>query len=442
MSERVESEITKSGMNLPFQETRTMDRKLEKKKWPPKRIVKFSIVGILGFTMAYGFLFRDSHSKLNINTERISISTVWNGPFQEFIPVHGTVLPIKTIYLDAIEGGRVEKVFVEAGTLVHQGDPILKMTNTNLQLDVMHREAQLFEQINNLRNTRLAMEQNRLKLQADLTELDYKIQRQKRYYDRNKELVEKEVISKQEYDEVKDEYEYFLNRRELTFETQRQDSLLRKIQLEQLEAAVKRMQSNLEMVKQNVENLVIKAPISGHLTSLNAEIGQSKSPRERLGHIDVLEGFKIGVAIDEYYITRIDVGQTGEFNFSGKTYRLTVKKIYPEVRDGRFDVDMEFDGEEPEGIRRGQTFQIRLELGDLSEAVLLARGGFYQETGGRWGYVLNEAGTSAFKRQIRLGRQNPHVFEVLEGLEPGEKVITSNYEGFGDMDELILKKKM
>ena len=286
------------------------------------------------------------------------------------------------------------------------------------------------------------MEQNRLKLQADLTELDYKIQKQKRDYERNKELAAKEVISQQEYDEVKDEYEYFLNRRELTLETQKQDSLLRKIQVEQLEDAVKRMQANMEMVKQNVGNLVIKAPISGHLTSLDAEIGQSKSPRERLGHIDVLEGFKVGVAIDEYYITRIDVGQIGEFNFSGKTYRLSVKKIYPEVRDGRFDMDMEFDGAEPEGIRRGQTFQIRLELGDLSEAILLARGGFYQETGGRWAYVLNEAGTSAFKRQIRLGRQNPHVFEVLEGLELGEKVITSNYEGFGDMDELILKKNM
>ncbi len=233
-----------------------------------------------------------------------------------------------------------------------------------------------------------------------------------------------------------------MNLRELTLETQKQDSLLRKIQLEQLAAAVKRMEANLEIVKNNIDNLLIKAPISGQLTSLDAEIGQSKSPRERLGHIDVLEGFKVGVAIDEYYITRIDVGQIGEFNFSEKTYRLSVKKIYPEVRDGRFDVDMEFDGAEPEGIRRGQTFQIRLELGDLSEAVLLARGGFYQETGGRWAYVLNETGTSAFKRQIRLGRQNPHVFEVLEGLEPGEKVITSNYEGFGDMDELILKKNM
>ena len=416
-----------------------MDRKLKKKNWPPRRIVKFSIVGLFGFTVTYGFLFGDSHSKLNINSERISISTVWKGSFQEFIPVQGTVLPLKTIYLDAVDGGRVEKVFVEAGTLVNEGDAILKMTNTTLQLEVMNREAQLFEQMNNLRNTRLAMEQNRLKLQADLTELDYKIQRQKREYDRNKELAEKEVISKQEYDEVKDEYEYFLNLMELTLETQKQDSILRKIQLEQLAAAVKRMEAHLEIVKENVDNLVIKAPLSGQLTSLDAEIGQSKSPRERLGHIDVLKGFKVGVAIDEYYITRIDVGQIGGFNFSGKTYRLSVKKIYPEVRDGRFDVDMEFDGAEPEGIRRGQTFQIRLELGDLSEAILLARGGFYQETGGRWAYVLDETGTSALKRQIRLGRQNPHVFEVLEGLEPGEKVITSNYEGFGDMDELILK---
>ncbi|MCK4417206.1 MAG: HlyD family efflux transporter periplasmic adaptor subunit [Candidatus Latescibacteria bacterium] len=415
-----------------------MDRPIEKKRWTPKRIVGLSLIGVLIFITVYG-LIKSRGSKLNVAAERLTIVTVNKGPFQEFIPVVGSVLPIKTIYLDAVEGGRVEKLFVEAGSLIRKGDEILKLANTNLLLDIMYREAQLYEQSNNLRNTRLAMEQNRLALRRELVELDYQIQQQERTYDRNTELAKKDLVSQQEYEQAKDEYEYLLKRKDLALETQKQDSVFRRVQIEQLEASVKRMQTNLGLVKQKLENLVIRAPIGGQLTSLYAEIGESKSPGERLGQIDVLEGFKVRAAIDEHYIARIEIGRTGTFDLAGKSYKLMVKKIYPEVREGRFEVDMEFDGASPQGIRRGQTLHIRLELGELSEAVLLSRGGFYQKTGGQWVYVLDPSGAFATKRPIRLGRQNPQVFEVLEGLEPGERVITSTYDSFGDIDKLILK---
>lgn len=417
-----------------------MDRRIKKKRWTPKRIAWMSAAGLFFAAVIYNFLFGDHSSRLNVDSERITISTVEKGPFQEFIPVNGTVLPLKTFFLDAVEGGKVETIFVEAGNVVNQGDPILKLSNAYLQLDAMNREAQLFDQMNNLRNTRLAMEQNRLNLSTQLVELEYQVQRQKRTYERKAELAKRELISREEYEKEKDEYEYLCRRKDLMIETQKQDSLLRQVQVEKLEAAVKHMQTNLDMVKQNVENLVVKAPISGQLTSLNAEIGQSKSPRESIGQIDVLEGFKVRAQIDEHYITRIHPGLAGEFDLAGKSYRLVTRKVYPEVRQGSFEVDLEFNGAEPKDIRRGQTLQVRLELGDLSEAVLLPRGGFYQKTGGNWVFILDKAGEVATKRQIRLGRQNPQVFEVLEGLEPGERVITSSYDNFGDIDKLILRK--
>ncbi|MFQ5825304.1 MAG: efflux RND transporter periplasmic adaptor subunit [bacterium] len=417
-----------------------MDRKIEKKKWPPKRIVKYSIAGIFILVIIYNLLLGDSTSKLNVDTEKITISTVKKGPFQEFIPVTGTVIPIKTVFLDAVEGGRVDKIFVEAGSMVNKGDKILQLANTNLLLDIMFREAELFQQSNNLRNTRLAMEQNRLTLRGQLVELDYQIQRSKRLYDRNKELLNKKLISQQEFEETEDEYDYYIKRKELAIESFKQDSLFRKTQIEQLEVSLQRMQTNLGVIKQKYENLTIRAPISGQLTSLNAEfVGEIKSAGERLGQIDVLEGFKVRAGIDEHYLSRINVGLYGEFDFAGKSYRLVSKKVYPEIREGRFNVDLEFVGEEPQGIRRGQTLHIRLELGDLSEALLLSRGGFYQKTGGQWVYVVAPSGDFATKRSIRLGRQNPQVFEVLEGLEPDEQVITSTYDSFGDIDKLILK---
>lgn len=417
-----------------------MDRKIEKKKWTPKKIIGLSIGGILFFIIIYSLLFGDTSSKLNVNSEKITISTVQRGPFQEYIPVTGNIIPIKTIYLDAIEGGRVEKVFIEAGSMVEKGDQILQLGNTNLVLDIMFREAQLAEQNNNLRNTRLAMEQNQLNLRSQLVEMDYQIKRLKRAYERNAELLERNLISQEEFAQSRDEFDYYKKRRSLSIESFKQDSIFRKVQIEQLEGSLGRMRQNLELVKQKLENLIIEAPIAGQLTSLNAEIGELKTAGERLGQVDVLDGFKVRANIDEHYLARIQIGLKGEFDFAGRTHRLVTQKIYPEIRDGRFEVDMEFVDADPPGIRRGQTVHIRLELGDPAEAVLLSRGGFYQETGGQWIFVLNEDENSAVKRNIRLGRQNPQMFEVLDGLEPGEKVITSSYENFGNIDKLVLKK--
>jgi HlyD family secretion protein len=417
-----------------------LDRKIEKKMWTPRRIAYISFSGLIAFLVVYSIVFVNRSSKLNVKAERISITSVERGSFQEFIPVTGTVIPIKTHFLDAVEGGRVDTVYLEAGTYVNKGDRILKLANTNLLLDIMYREAELFQQSNNLRNTKLAMDRNGLEMRRQLLELGREIKRQRRINESNDVLAEKNLISEREYEEAKDELEYLIDKLELTMETHRQDSLFRENQIKQLEASLARMEANLAIVKHNLDNLVIKAPVSGHLTSLNAEIGESKARGERLGQIDILDGFKVRVSIDEHYIARIGSGQTGTFTLSGKSYSLTILKVYPEVVGGRFEVDMGFDGAEPEGIRRGQTLRIRLELGDLSEAVLLATGGFYQKTGGRWIYVVDESGRVATKRQIHLGRENPLFYEVLDGLEPGERVITSSYDNFGDVDQLVLKE--
>lgn len=416
-----------------------MDRKIKKKKWPPKKIAMVASVVIFIGLVVYVFIFKMGKSTLNVKKERITISTVTKGPFREFIPIMGNVLPIKTFYLDAVEGGRIEDIYVEAGSMLKKGDNILRLTNTDLILTIMWREAELFQQSNNLRNTRLQLEQYRLSLSMELARIENNLQQQRRKYERYKELVKDSLISKHEFELVKDQYEYLIRSKELAIESQKNELEFRQSQVDALEAGLKRMQDNLEIVKGKQEDLTIKAPISGHLTALNAEIGQSKSPGERLGHIDVLEGFRVRAAIDEHYLARIEIDRTGEFDWAGGSYELIIKKIYPEVREGRFEVDMEFKSKVPEGIRRGLTLHIRLELGDVSEAVLLARGGFYQTTGGNWVYVVDGDEKLATKRKISIGMQNPQFFTVLQGLEPGEKVITSSYESFGNMERLILK---
>lgn len=416
-----------------------MDRKIKKKKWPPKRIAGLAAVVIFIGVVIYVFLFKFSKSTLNVKKERITVSTVTEGPFQEYIPVIGNVLPIDTVFIDADEGGRVEKVFVRAGTIVKEGDPILELANTDLLLTIMWREAELFQQTDNLRRTRLSLEQYHLQLNQELAQIDNLLLQQQRTYERYKELRKDSLISEHEYELAKDQYEYLVKRKELTMESQRNELKFRKTQIDALVAQLERMENNLQVAKEKLGNLTIRARVSGHLTSLNAELGQSKAPGQRLGQIDVLSGFRVRASIDEHYITRVEVGRTGQFPYADHSYQLVVKKIYPEVRDGRFDVDMEFTGKEPEGIRRGLTLHIRLELGDISEAILLPKGGFYPSTGGNWVYVLDDSESVATKRSIRLNRQNTEVYEVLSGLSPGEKVITSSYESFGKMERLILK---
>ncbi len=415
-----------------------MDRQIEKKKWPPKKIAMIAgSVIFVGFVV-YIFVFGMSKSSLNVKAERLTVSEVKRGPFQEFIPVMGNVLPYY-YYLTAVEGGTVEEIYLEAGTRVEKGDPILRLANTDILINMMWREAELFQQINNLRNTRLEMERYRLQLSQQLAGIENNLQQQKRVYDRYQELIKDDLIAQHEYELAKDQYDYLVKNKELTIESQKKDLEFRQMQVDALEGQVNRMSSNLEIIRGRLENLVVKAPVSGYLTSLDAEIGQSKRAGEDLGQIDTLEGYRIRAGIDEHYIARVEAGRQGEFEFAGNTYDIIVKKKYPNVVDGRFEVDMEFVTETPGGITAGQTYHIKLELGDISEATLLARGGFSQTTGGNWAYVLAPSGDVAMKRRIRLGRQNPDFFEVLEGLEPGEKVITSSYESFGNMERLVLK---
>ena len=416
-----------------------MDRKIEKKKWPPKRIAGLAAVVLFIGVVIYIFVFKFSKSTLNVKRERLTVSTVTQGPFQEFIPVIGNVLPIDTVFIDADEGGRVEKIFVRAGAIVKEGDPILELANTDLLLTIMWREAELFQQTDNLRRTRLSLEQYRLQLNQELTQIENLLLQQRRIYERYKELRKDNLISEHEFELAKDQYEYLVKRKKLTIESQTNELKFRQAQIDALVGQLERMEKNLKVAKEKLENLTIEARASGHLTALDAEIGQSKSPGQRLGQIDILSGFRVRAGIDEHYIARIEEGRTGQFDFVDRTYKLIVKKIYPEVREGRFEVDMEFIDEEPDGIRRGQTLHIRLELGDISEAILLPKGGFYQSTGGNWIYVLDDSEAFATIRKIKLNRQNTEVYEVLSGLSPGEKVITSGYESFGDMERLILK---
>ena len=417
-----------------------MDRKIEKKLWTPRRIVYTSGSSFLLVLILYSFIVTGGGSRLNVETDKITISTVAKGPFIEYTPVNGTILPLETFFLDAIEGGRVEKRFVEAGTFVKKGDPIVKLANTALQQQVMYNEALSYQQINDAQNRRLSLEQNTIAIKTQLADAEYQTDRSRLTFATDSALFSKHLISDQEFLQAKYEYVSWLRKRILARENYQQDSLMRVTQLVQIEGSVDRLQANLEMTKKSLDNLIVRAPITGQLTSLNAEIGESKSQGQRLGQVDVLNNFKVRAAIDEFYIARINAGQEGDFDLTGTTYRLKITKVYPEVKDGRFEVDMEFEGVVPPGIRRGQTLQVRLELGDLSEALLVPRGGFYQKTGGQWVYVLDKSGDFAVKRNIKLGRQNPQMFEVLEGLQPGDQVITSSYDNFGDIDKLVLKK--
>lgn len=418
-----------------------MDRPIAKKTWTPKRIAWLSGALIIVVLIIYGLITASGGSVLKIDSSRLTISEVRLGQFQEFIPTPAIVTPIKTFYLDAAQGGMVEQVFVEEGSYVKVGEPILRLDNTDLQLDIMFREAQLFEQINNLRNTRIAIEQQSLRLREQLVDIDYKIELTTRTYEQSRSLRDKNYISQEDFDRAKNDYDYWLKKRELTIESQKQDSVLREIQVSNLEASVERMQTNLAAVRAKLEQLTLKAPVEGQLTSLVAEVGESKLRGQRLGQIDDLGGFKLRAAVDEYYISRISSGQQGEVKIGDTTYALAITKVYPEVRNGRFEIDLEFQGDEPYGIRRGQTLQVRLALGDLGEALMLARGAFYNKTGGNWVYVVDGSGSQAVKRDIRIGRQNPQVYEILEGLQPGDSVVTSSYDNLGDFDRLVFSDR-
>ncbi len=416
-----------------------MDRKIEQKKFKPKTIALYTVSALFILFVMYNFIFGDSSKKLNVDKERITISTVQKGPFQEFTPITGTVQPIETFQLDVSDGGKVQKKYVEEGAFLNVGDPIILLDNAQLRLSIIYNEANVFQQINNLRSTRLSFQQSKLSLQASLLQIERDIHSQKRLYETNKKMFEKGLISEIEYLNSKDDYDYLVNHKALTMETYKQDSLMRSQQVEQLEKSVTTLEGNLLITKQQLENLTVKAPISGQLTALNAEIGESIAPGENVGQIDKVDSFKVRANIDEHWIARVSPGQYGEFTFNNRNYRMVVKTVFPQVTGGTFQVDMLFVDIVPEGIRRGQTVHIKLELGELSEAVFVDRGGFYQTTGGQWIFVVDPSGEFAERRNIRLGRQNTQSFEVLEGLKPGEQVVTSSYDNYVEVEKLVLK---
>lgn len=414
-----------------------MDRVLPPRKLPSTRIIAITVLGSLMILATLWSMF--DWGGLTVSMERLVIARVVRGPFQEFTYINGIAMPLQTFYLDAIEGGRVEAIFAQPGAMVRKGDPLLQLTNTGLQLDVMYREALTYEQINNAQNRRLLIEQNTINVKSQLADVETQARQARLAFVRDSALYAKDLISLEEYTRSRNDHQRWDKRLELALENFKQDSLLRLSQLKQIEASLGRLQMNLEMVRRSIDNLTVRAPIAGHLTSLNAEIGQLKSPGERLGQIDVVNGYKVRADVDEYFIDRINVGQLGIGMIAGAQHPLKVTKVYPEVREGRFEIDFEFQSLQPASIRRGQTLQIRLELSDPVEATLLPKGVFFQKTAGQWVYVVDPSRKEATKRMIKVGRQNPDFIEVIEGLEPGTLVIVSGYEAFRDADKLFLK---
>jgi HlyD family secretion protein len=414
-----------------------MDRPIKKKTFTFQRVaLGLLAVGFLVF--AVNTMLTGSQSSLNVQREKITVSKVERGVFDEFIVVTGVVQPLKTYQLDAIEGGYVAQKLLDGGASVRQGDLILKLENQRLTMDFVNRETEMYRLINELENTKLSLKQDKFALRRTLSELDFQIQQAKLDHERNSKLVSDKVISQQEYERTKIVYERLSGQREIEIENQKFQEENSMVQIKQLEGTLDRTRTNLSMMKQNLENLSVKAPVSGLLSRVDVEIGASITAGQNIGQIDDLNGFKMRVEVDEHYISRIFPGLEGSFDFNNSSVKLSVSKVYPEVRNGRFEVDMVFD-KIPEGIRRGQSVPVRLQLGKPAEATLLATGGFFSDTGGNWVYVLGEGGGKATKRNISLGRKNPQFFEVLSGLEPGEQVITSSYENFGDKDVLNLQ---
>ena len=414
-----------------------MDKKIKKKKWTVKNISMIVGGAALISFIVYQLAFSDRRSKLNVDPDKMTFATVSNGEFTEFIPQTGTVQPKNTRYLDAIEGGNIKRIVAESGAVLKKGDIILELANLNRELSVMGQEASLNESINRVRQTRLQLSQNDLLQQQQLAQIDNQIVKLKPEFERQKYLFEKKLIAEKVYLDTKADYEYQIKRKEITYASYRIDSVARISQMRELESSERRMMASLNGIGLILDNLVLRAPIDGQLSTPQLEIGQGVSAGQRLGQVDVMGEYKVRCPIDELYLPRISTGLGSTFKFAGQEYKLKIKYIYPTIANGRFEVDMDFDGEEPVGIRRGQSVRLRIALGNSSEQILLPKGGFYKDTGGNWVFVVDANENKAVKRQIKLGRQNTENFEVLSGLEPGDRVITSSYSHFGDNEVLV-----
>jgi HlyD family secretion protein len=414
-----------------------MDRAVEK-KMPLSRKVGFGIAVVLLLTVGWWLVSTLLEGRsLSVDSQKITVSTVTRGTFEDYIPLRGRLVPRSTVYLDAIEGGRVEQVLVEDGAMVEAGESIAILSNTNLQLVVLGREAEVTEQLNFMRTLELQLEQNRLSHKRNLVEIDYQITRLNRSIDRQRGLAEKDLVSQSTIDELEDELKYYQDRRAVTLESQATDARLQEQQLYQLRIAGEQLRSSLDFARKNLDDLNVRAPIAGKLSGFNIEVGQSIERGGRLGQVDDPNGFKLNVRIDEYYLGRVDLQQVAVAEHNNRKFDMQVTKIYPQVNNGQFEVDMTFK-QEPIGMRRGQTLQLRLTLGDNTGALLIPNGSFYQETGGNWIFVVSPGGSEAVRRPVRLGRRNTSFIEVLDGLEAGERVVTSPYTNYSGMDRLSL----
>lgn len=419
-----------------------MDKVIEKKKGIAaaftKKSVKWWALGAFVILVVV-LLLTGRRSVLRVDGSTILTGTARQGEFNDYIRVSGQVQPMTTVQLSPTEGGNVKRIVVEEGSHVNEGDVIVVLGNESLDMQILNSEAELAEKENILRNTMISMEQQKLSVRQEKLSLQVEVRRARRAYEQNKALYEEKLIAKEEYLKASEDYELAKDKLELVTDRERQDSLYRSVQIAQMHESLENMRLNMNMIRRRKENLSVKAPISGELGLLDVELGQSVAAGAKIGQINNLDSYKIEAQIDEHYIDRVAPGLEATFERQSEKYSSVIRKVYPEVRDGKFKADFRFEGQQPENIRTGQTYYLNLQLGQSAEAILIPRGSFYQNTGGKWVYVINADGTKATKRSVRIGRQNPQYYEVLEGLAPGDKVIISSYDSFGDKDELLIK---
>ena len=417
-----------------------MDKIIEKKTGWRVAFTRKALPWWLGALLAVFVIYliaRPNNKTLRVDKDTVTISSAVKGEFNDYIRISGRVQPMTTIQLSPQEGGIVEKILIEEGSPVKAGDAILILNNDNLDLQILNSEAELAEKENILRNTQIQMEQQKLDVRQNVLEYGMQVDRLRRAYEQQKALYEDKLIAKEEYLKAEEDYKLAKQKYDLMAERSKQDSLYRGTQIDRMEESLENMQLNMSMIRRRKSNLIVKAPIDGELGLLDVVLGQSIAAGTKIGQINSVGLYKVEAQIDEHYIDRVVAGLEATFERQGETYSTVIRKVYPEVRDGKFKADFKFDGEQPDNIRSGQTYYLNLQLGQPEEAVIIPRGTFYQKTGGKWIYVVNKEGTKAVKREIRIGRQNPQYYEVLEGLEPGERVITSGYDTYGDSDVLV-----
>ena len=417
-----------------------MDKIIEKKTGWRVAFTKKALpywMGALLLAFIVYLIARPNNKTLRVDKDTITVSSAVKGEFNDYIRISGRVQPMTTIQLSPQEGGIVQTILIEEGSKVKAGDPILILSNDNLDLSILNSEAELAEKENILRNTQIQMEQQKLDVRQNVLEYGTQVERLKRAYEQQKALYEDKLIAREEYLKAEEDYKLARQKYELMTERSVQDSLYRSTQIDRMEESLDNMQLNMQMIRKRKSNLIVKAPIDGELGLLDVVLGQSIASGTKIGQINSVGTYKVEAQIDEHYIDRVVAGLEATFERQGETFSTTIRKVYPEVRDGKFKADFKFAGEQPDNIRAGQTYYLNLQLGQPEEAVIIPRGTFYQKTGGKWIYVVNKEGTKAVKREIRIGRQNPQYYEVLEGLEPGEKVITSGYDTYGDSDALV-----